>query len=237
MREITLQAEVRTQLRKQIGSLRRSGKIPGVYYIHGEPNIPIAVQEQNLRPLIYTSETHVINLKFTDGSDKSCILRDIQFDPLTDRPIHFDLQGLRTDEEINLEVPVIVTGAIPVGVRDGGVLQLFTHRLKISCLPKDIPEHIEVNAENLKVNHFIHAGDLNIENVTILEDKSTTLVGVVPPTVEKEVAPAAAPTEVVEPEVIAKGKKLEEGAEGEGEKKAEAQPKASPAKEEKKKAD
>ena len=245
MHEMILQAEVRTQMGKRSRGLRREGKVPGVYYIHGESSIPIVVLEKSLKPLIYTSDTHIIALKLNDGGERSCILRDIQFDPVTDHPLHFDLQGLRADEKINIEVPIIISGGTPVGVRDGGILQHIIHRLKISCLPKDIPEHIEVNAEELKMNHFIHVRDLKLERVTILENPDSSIVGVVPPTIEKEPTPAELVAEVpAEPEVIAKGKKPEEGAEAaEVEKKAETsakpaspagKPAAPPAKEEKK---
>ncbi|MBI5477004.1 MAG: 50S ribosomal protein L25 [Ignavibacteriales bacterium] len=234
MRELILDAEVRTQLKKHSNVVRRSGKVPGVFYLHGEENIPISVIEKNLNPLIYTSETHIINLKLNDGKSKNCILRDVQYDPVTDMPIHFDLQGLKDDEEISIEVPVVITGGTPVGVRDGGVLQQLIYKLKVSCLPKFIPEHIEINVENLKINSFVHASDIKMENVTIMESPSASLVGVMPPTVEKE-ATAAVPgaEEAVEPEVIGKGKKVEEGAEGEG--KPEAPAKAAPAAKEEKK--
>jgi large subunit ribosomal protein L25 len=240
MREIALEAEIRTQLGKHSHTIRRDGKTPGIFYIRGENNIPISVPEKSLKPLIYSSEAYVINLKLNDGNNKSCILRDIQFDPVTDRPVHFDLQGLRENEEITLEVPVVIVGGTPVGVREGGILQVVIHRLKVSCLPKDIPEHIEVNPENLKINQFIHVKDIKIENVNILENETSSIVGVVPPTVEKEPTPGTTPAEeAVEPEVIGKGKKVdEEGAEGEApaEKKAEAPGKPSaPVKEEKNK--
>ena len=244
MREINLDAEVRTQLGKHTHILRRQGLVPGVYYIHGEKNVPITVTEKSLRPLIYTSETNIINLKLNDGTDQNCILRDVQYDAVTDKPIHFDLQGLRQDEKITLEIPIILTGGTSVGVREGGILQQIIHRLKISCLPKDIPDHIEVNVENLKINNFIHVSDLKIENVTILESENSSIVGVMPPTVEKEPTPeAVAVEETVEPEVIGKGKKVEEGEEGAAapEKKTEAPAKvaaatktAAPTKEEKK---
>jgi len=234
MREILLQGEVRSnaQLGKRSKALRRSGKVPGVYYVHGETNIPVAVEEKALKPLIYTSETHVISLKLGAEGDKSCILRDIQFDPITDRPVHFDLQGLKENEEITIEVPIVITGGTPVGVRDGGILQQIIRRLKISCLPKFIPDHIEINASEMKINQFIHVRDLSVPNITILETADNTILGVMPPTVEKEET-AATGTEAAEPELIAKGKKPEEGAEGAegGEKKAE----AAPAKKEEKK--
>jgi large subunit ribosomal protein L25 len=233
MRELVLQGEVRTpaQMGKRSKALRRDGKVPGVYYVHGETNIPVTVPEKSLKPLIFTSETHVINLKLGDAGEKSCILRDIQFDPITDRPVHFDLQGLREDEEITIEVPIVMSGGTPVGVRDGGILQQIIRRLKISCLPKHIPDHIEVNVGEMKINQFIHVRDLTIPNITILETPDNTILGVIPPTVEKEETAVVA-AEAAEPEIIAKGKKPEEGAEAEGgEKKAE----PAPAKEEKKK--
>ena len=239
MREITIEAEVRTQMGRHSRRLRHEGKVPGVYYVAGEPNIPITVAEKSLKPLIFTSEAHIINLKLNDGVSKNCILRDIQFDPVTDLPIHIDLLGLREDRKINIEVPVIITGAIPLGVREGGILHHFIHRLKISCLPKDIPEHLEVSGENLKINQFVHVRDLKFENVTILENETSPIVGVMPPIKETEVAPAVV-EETLEPELIAKGKKPEdeEGEGAETEKKAEAAPKqaaAPEAKEAKKK--
>src|SRR5579871_3783348 len=104
MREIILEGEVRTQRGKGTRSLRRNGFVPGVFYVHGEENIPITVLEKSLKSLIQTTEAHVISLKLKDGSGKNCILRDVQFDPVTDKPIHIDLQGLREDEEITIEV-------------------------------------------------------------------------------------------------------------------------------------
>jgi large subunit ribosomal protein L25 len=237
MREITLEATIRNQRGKHTKSLRRTGNIPGIYYLHGEENIAISVPEVNLKPLIYTAETHVINLKLDDGNNKSCIVRDIQFDPVTDRPIHIDLQGLRENEEITIETPIVLTGGIPIGVREGGILQQVIYTIRISCLPKFIPEQIEIDVANLKINNFVHVSDLSIPNVNILENPTSSIVGVVPPVVEKEPVPGEVTAEeTTEPEVIGKGKKPEEGEEaGEAaEKKPEAAKPAPAPKEEKK---
>jgi large subunit ribosomal protein L25 len=237
MSEVVLNAEERLLAGKKAKRVRWEGKIPGVYYAHGEKNIPIQVPSLSLNPLIYTSETHIIDLQLKSGARKA-ILRDVQFDPVTDRPIHFDLQGLREDEEITLEIPVVLTGGTPIGVRDGGLLQHIMHRVKVSCLPKNIPGKIEVNVSGLAMNKAVHVRDLNLPNVTILEATDDSIVAVVPPTVHKETAAAAvegveAPKE---PEVVGKGKKAEEGAEPakEGAAKTEAKADAKP-KEEKKK--
>lgn len=217
MSEITLQGEIRKDIGKRARSLRRSGKIPGVYYGHGRQNILVALQEAALKPLYTTSATFVINLKLDDGSNHMCILRDVQLDPITERPIHFDLYGLSESETLTIEVPIKLTGGIPKGVREGGILQHVLHRLRVSCLPKDIPDHIEINVEDLGLNRSIHVKDLAIPNVKILDVETSTIVAVVPPVIIKEPEPTAAAVPAAEataePEVIAKGKKVEEGAE------------------------
>lgn len=211
MQEILLEATIRKDYGKKVGKLRRSGSVPGVYYLHGEDNIVVTVPARDLEQLVFSAETHIINLKLDDGSTRNCIIRDVQFDPVTDKPVHFDLQGLRADEKLTLEVPVSLTGGIPVGVREGGVLQHIMHRLKISCLPKDIPEHVDINVEQLKINASVHVRDLSIPNVTMLDNLDNTIVAVLPPTVEKVAVPGVVATEEIsEPEVISKGKKEED---------------------------
>lgn len=224
MSEISITAEIRKDLGKRAKRLRRQGKIPGIYYGRGEKNIPVAVPELALRPLIKTRATHVINLKLNDGSTHTCILRDVQFDPVTDKPVHFDFFGLKEDEAVTIQVPVVIKGTAQ-GVKDGGILQYILHSVRVSCLPKYIPDCIEVDVTGLLMNRSIHVKDLSIPNVKILENENSAVVAVVPPTVikETEAAPtaeaAAATAAPAEPEVIAKGKKPEEGAEAEAEKK------------------
>lgn len=216
MSEITVQAEIRKQIGKRAKKLRSTGKVPGIFYGHGQQNIPVMLPELSLRPLFKTTATHVINLKLDDGSNHTCVLRDIQFDPITDRPVHFDLFGLNVNEELTIDVPVVLKGT-PQGVKDGGILQHVIHKLRVSCLPKHIPDHVELDVTELKINTSIHVKDLTIENVEILENENSTVAAVVPPTILKEPTPEAAvvvegPTE---PELIGKGKKAEEGEEGE----------------------
>ncbi len=216
MSEITLDAEIRTEVGKRAKAMRRMGKVPGIFYGHGKPNINLMLTELALKPLYSTTATHVINLKLNDGSTHMCILRAVQFDPVSERPVHFDLFGLSENEELTIEVPVKLIGGIPKGVKDGGILQHVMHRVEVSCLPRFIPDHVEVNVENLEMNRSIHVRDLTIPNVTILASADNTIVAVVPPVVVKEAEVAAvAPTGEVpaEPEVIAKGKKAEEGEE------------------------
>ena len=223
MSEITLTAEIRKSVGKRVTATRKAGKVPGIYYGHGQQNIPVSMPALTLTPLYSTSEAHVINLKLDDGSAHLCVLRDVQLDPITEKPVHFDLFGLNENESLTIEIPVKLTGGIPKGVLEGGILQQILHKLEVSCLPKYIPDHIEINVENLAINHSVHVKDLTLPNVTIMENATSTIVAVVPPVVVKEPEPATAvvPTAeaLAEPEVISKGKKDEEGAEVTDEKK------------------
>jgi large subunit ribosomal protein L25 len=199
---------------------RKKGFIPGVFYFKNSPSVAISVKDTALNPFVYTSEVRIINLQI-EGVEKAqnCILKDIQFDPVSDKPIHFDLLGILENEKIKVEVPIKLVGA-PIGVRDGGVVQHSLHSLEVECLPAHIPSHIDVQIENLKIGDAFHVSDLNLENVEILFSPEATIVAVVPPAVEKapEAVEGAEGAEgeaegSAEPEVISKGKKDEDEAE------------------------
>ena len=196
---------------------RKKGFIPGVFYFKDAPSIAISVKETSLNPFVFTSEVRIINLQI-EGADKpyNCILKEIQFDPVSDKPIHFDLLGILENEKIKVEVPLRLVGA-PVGVKDGGVVQHTLHSLEVECLPAYIPSHIDVEIADLKIGDSVHVGDLKIDNVEILFNANATIVSVVPPAVEiaPEVEAAEGEAAAAEPEVIAKGKKDEEEEEAE----------------------
>ncbi|MCC6396887.1 MAG: 50S ribosomal protein L25 [Bacteroidetes bacterium] len=216
MSEVVVNAEIRQSTKKHAKYARWNGMIPGVYYSRGEENINIQVPAPALSQLVFTSEAHVIDLRLADGSTRKAILKDVQFDPVTDQPVHFDFQGLKEHEKLTIEIPVVLTGGVPKGVRDGGMLQHFIHKLKVSCLPKDIPEKFEINVAELGINDFVHVSSLTVPNVTIVEALGSAIVGVMPPTLVKEEEAPAATEEAAaaEPEVVGKGKKEEEGEEG-----------------------
>jgi large subunit ribosomal protein L25 len=239
MAVLTLNAQKRENLGNSVlKTNRKKGNVPGVFYIKGTPTIPIYVKDTILHPFIFTSEVNIINLKI-EGTDSSynCIIKDIQFDPVTDKPIHFDLLGISEKEKIKLEIPILLVGT-PVGIKDGGIIQHPVHRVEIECLPKDIPSHIEVNIENLKIGDSVHVSEIQQVNFEILDSPDTTIVAVVPPVIEKEPevvveGEAAEGEEAAEPEVIAKGKKEEEGEGEEKEKKEEKKEKKEEKKEKK----
>ncbi|MEP7220887.1 MAG: 50S ribosomal protein L25, partial [Bacteroidota bacterium] len=130
----------------------------------------------------------------------TCVLKDIVFDPITDRPTHFDLLGITANEKIRVEVPVSLQGQA-IGMQHGGIVDFSLHKLEIECIPSEIPDHITVDITNLNVNDSIHVSDLNLPRITIISPAELNIVSISPSRVSEESTAAAA-----EPEVIAKGK-------------------------------
>ncbi len=208
MSEINLNVRKREEYKEStLNQMRKKGIIPGIYYGHGIDNIEIAANELDLRPVIYTTESHIVNLKF-DEKSLSCILKDVQFHPVTDKPMHFDLIALKEGEMITIEVSVQLAGN-PIGVKEGGVLQHILHKLELECLPTNIPSHIDIDISGLNIGDSVKVSDLKLGDVKILNDENASIVSVVAPTVEKEVTAEAAETPA-EPEVITKSKKEDE---------------------------
>ncbi len=213
MSEITIKAKRRVLSTKgAVNQLRKNGEVPGIFYTKGVDPVPVSIPELSLKPLVYTSETHIINLNIDEAEEKKSILKNIQFDPVTDRIIHFDLLGISLDQEIEIEVPIVFEGQAK-GVKEGGVVQHTLHRLRISCLPGNIPQHININITDLALNDSVHVGDLKLENIKFLQNDDVIIVSVVVPRAVQEPTAAAAEAgaEVpAEPEVIGKGKPAEE---------------------------
>jgi len=94
MEKVVLKASIRKNISKSARSeLRKTGKIPGVYYSKHDSPIPVCVVEKEINPLVYTTETHLIALQLDGNEELDCVIKDIQFDPITDRVVHFDLLG------------------------------------------------------------------------------------------------------------------------------------------------
>jgi large subunit ribosomal protein L25 len=213
MEKVALKAEIRKPSKKSsLKALRKNGRVPGIFYSKKD-SIIIDVPENSINPLVFTAQTHLITLQIAGKEEQDCIIKDIQFDPVTDKIVHFDLIGLQKGEKIQIEVPVQYIGS-PIGVKEGGILQVVLHKLEVECYPKDLPQYLQVNVENLKIGDSIHASDLNFENLTILNLPDAVLVTVAHPKIEKEATPeelaAAAAEEPIEPELITKKKPEEE---------------------------
>ncbi len=216
MATVTLKVEKREQIGKgSVKKLRAAGKIPAIIYGQGEESVPLSLDAKSFHSILHAhvGENIIFDIKIPrQRSPWKAIIREVQHHPARGDILHVDLQHISMEEEITVSVPLILVGS-PLGVRTkGGILQHVLHELEISCLPADIPEHIEVDVTELDVGDSIHIGDLPLEKVKVHTDPLRSVATVVPPTVIK--VPVAeevmAEEELEEPELIEKERKEEE---------------------------
>lgn len=213
MQELTVQQ--RGETGKQVAKrLRRAGVVPAVLYGGAKPE-SISVDPKAVLRIIHghAGSTQLLNLTFAGGAGtRMAIIRDLQFDPVSERLLHVDLQEVTADRAITVRVAVHPVGEA-VGVRDQkGILNVVLHELDVSCLPTLIPERIDADVAALMIGDVLTVGDLSApEGVRILNDPGQAVVTVAAPMAEEVVAAATpAATATAEPEVLTERKKEEE---------------------------
>lgn len=173
MSTLVINASKRQPGRKEAKSARRAGSIPGVAYAKNFDPVHFTVPALTLRPVVYTAEAKMIRLE-VDGTSMDCILKDVTFDPITDAVLHVDFLRVVAGEKVNVEIPVHIVGTSE-GVRTGGVLEVFMHKLHVKVDPHEMPEHIDVDVTSLAVGQSLHIRDLETPGVQIL-DRADALV-------------------------------------------------------------
>ncbi len=212
---ITIKAERREAFGKnESRRMRRNGMVPAVLYGKKEANVPLALKKKDVFEILRseTGENTVFKVSF-DSETKNTMIKELQSDPVTDEILHTDLIQIAMDEVIRVFVPVVPVGEA-VGVKsEGGFVDFITREVEIECLPKDIPEHMEIDISALHLNQSLKVEDVvPPEGAEILSDLSTILVLIETPAKEEEVVvEEEVIAEEEEPEVIKKEKVEEEG--------------------------
>ncbi|NQV73639.1 50S ribosomal protein L25 [bacterium] len=178
---ITLEAKARLAGKTAAKAARREDSVPCVLYGHGIEPRSFQVKELSLRDLIYTDEFHKVSVDL-EGTKYDCVLKDVDFHPVTDRVIHADFQALNPKEMITIKVPVHYTGNAP-GVRNGGSLKTFVHKISIKCLPENLPDFLEVDISKLKIGQSILVRTFNVPGLEIKAASDQTLVSIIRPRV------------------------------------------------------
>jgi large subunit ribosomal protein L25 len=195
---LTLKVATRAQTgRSASRRLRKVNRIPAILYgKHSNPE-KLSVEVPEFTKLLKTvaGRALLIQLDREDKADKALsFLQEIQRDPITDRYLHVDLHEVKENETFEIRVPVHVVGE-SFGVKNqSGVLEIATHVLRVRCLPKDLPEAIEVDVTALNVGQTIKVSELKaISGVVFLDDKGQPVVACVEPVAEVvQEAPVAA---------------------------------------------
>ncbi|MEW6526864.1 MAG: 50S ribosomal protein L25/general stress protein Ctc [Spirochaetota bacterium] len=180
-----LPVETRTQIGKNANhKLRAQGYIPAVLYSHGESQT-IMVKKKNFFKIFkgHISENVLIDLEIKDskGSPVKAFVKDYQRHPITDEILHVDFFKVTMTEAISTKVPVEISGT-PIGVKQGGILEIIEREIEVECLPADLPEKITIDVTNLTIGQSIHVKDIAApKGVTILSTPETVVVAVLAP--------------------------------------------------------
>lgn len=174
--------------------LRKAEKIPAILYgKHTKPET-LSVGATEFVKLLkeIAGRAALIELKRDAGAAALSFLQEIQRDPITDRYLHVDLQEVKENEKMVINVTVTLVGESTGVKNEGGILETASHRLRIRCLPKDLPAFIEVDVSPLKVGESIHVSELKpIPGVEFLDSPTQAVVLCIEPPAEEVAAPAA----------------------------------------------
>jgi large subunit ribosomal protein L25 len=168
-----LNAELRTDTGKGASRrLRHAGKVPAIIYGGDkEPEALTLSHNELLRNLEHEAfYSHILTVK-TGSSSTSAILRDLQRHPSKPVIMHVDLQRVSANEELRTQVPLHILGEDTCpGVKAGGLVSHDQTEVEVGCLPKDLPEFIEVDISGMEIGDTLHLSDLKVpEGVTLLE--------------------------------------------------------------------
>lgn len=160
--------------------LRGQKKIPGVLYGGGTSRL-IAMDYKVARDMVLSQRGHtgLLTVKIAGEKDMVAVLKDHQLDPINGAILHVDLFEVSMDKPIRVRLPVSIIGQVPVGVKEGGILHQPMRDLHIECLPAQIPDHIEIDASELRLGQGVHVKDVQAPTgVKILDDEDLMVVNV-----------------------------------------------------------
>lgn len=235
MEEIVLNAiQRKIETKSALKQLRASKKIPGIVYGDNKENAAVSFFKKDFLNVIHGEAglNVIISLQINESSDK-VLVHELQRDVLTREIIHVDFHRIKLSEKIKVNVPVHLIGE-SIGHKEGGVVDQVAREIEVECMPLDIPPNFEVNIEKLNIGDAVLVKEITApDKVVILTDPESIVVHVVFADKEEPKLEPLAEEAAAEPEVIAKGKEKEEGAEGAAEKTPAPKEQAKPEKEKK----
>ena len=177
MKSITIEGHLRTDHGKKAArQIRSQENVPAVIY-GGAQEVNFYASAKAFKPLVYTGEFQIAEVT-VDGKMYRCILKDLQFDKVTDALIHLDLLELVDDKKVVATLPLKYVGT-SVGVKEGGKLVIKIKSLKVKALPKDLVETISVDITNLALNENIRVEDVKAPGLEIINSPRIPIASVV----------------------------------------------------------
>lgn len=183
MEQNTINAELRTETGKNANNrLRTAGFIPAVIYSHGKAEA-IKINSKDFYGLFKNNISESVIFKVnipgsSEWTDQMAFVKDFQSDPVKGNVTHVDLFKVTKGEKISTTVPIELTGT-PKGVKMGGIIEITDRQIYVECLPKDLPETIEVDISHLDVGDVIHASDIKLPDSVKLTSNPDNVIATV----------------------------------------------------------
>lgn len=183
MKEIEVKGQKRTDLGKKAAkAMRKEGLIPCNLYgeaknADGAPEaLSIACPMSELRKIVYTPHIYVIKLVI-DGEERTAILKELQFHPVTDALLHVDFYEVNDQKPITVGIPVKLNG-LAQGVRDGGRMNLSIRKIDVTAKYQAIPEHLDIDVTAMTIGKSIKVGDLHFEGLEMATSKNVVVCSI-----------------------------------------------------------
>ncbi|MHC2995182.1 MAG: 50S ribosomal protein L25 [Candidatus Atribacteria bacterium] len=192
MEKSKLKVELRNDTGKEVNKkFRREGIVPGVLYSpHDEKNLLLKVKREGLLKLLSGKKHGIIDLEINDGEkniNRLAIIKDFQYNSLKKQMVHVDFYGVTLKEKLTVQVGIELIGE-PIGVEEGGILEVELREVEIECLPSQVPESLKADISHLKINDHLTVSELDIpKGIEVLTEPDRIIASVHPPTKIEEV--------------------------------------------------
>ena len=161
--------------KRALKAMRKNDEIPAVLY-GGEKVVHFTLTKESVRNLVYTPEIYAVELTI-DGNKTMAVVKDIQFQPVSDAILHIDFLEVSENKPVVMEVPVVLEGHAE-GVKAGGKLTLQMRKLKVKAIYTAIPEKLFINVDNLGLGKTMQVGSLHFEGLELMNAKNAVVCAV-----------------------------------------------------------
>ncbi len=178
MQHFTLNGQIRQAANKAvIKAYRRQGLVPCNLYGLGLENVLFTVDAKALKGLTNTPKSYIVDLVLDNGQAYTAILHELQWHPVSDECLHVDFLAVDETKPIAINVPVTISGHA-AGVQRGGKFYQILREVKVCATMANLPDELPIDVSPLNLDQQFKAGDLKVENVTILTQKGAVICGV-----------------------------------------------------------
>jgi large subunit ribosomal protein L25 len=176
MNSVSMSGSIRENVgKKDAKKLRREGRIPAVIY-GGKEQIHFSVDEKAFEKTLHSPESFIFNLDI-DGKNVNGVVYDVQFHPVTDRPLHVDFREIVDGKPVKVRIPIRLNGSSK-GVLQGGVLYVKTRKLFVEGLVENMPDYLNIDITEMKIGDSFQVKDIETKDLTILTNPSTSVVSI-----------------------------------------------------------